>query len=101
MPGPVETDVEKRLSALMAGYGDPGYSFRIQSRIKELVMRMQFENVPYEILAFSIAQHAAACVASMKMMGAIRPELADLLAQDFTDTVHRAFPGTTQLGNKQ
>lgn len=101
MPDTTETDVEKQLNALMSRYGDSRASRELQEDLRQSVNSMLVAGIPHELIAFSVAQHATGFVTAMKMVGTCRPELADLLAQDFTDTVHRAFPGTTQLGNKQ
>jgi hypothetical protein len=86
---------------MMSRYGDPSRATALMERFKDLTMRMQFENVPYDLIAYALAQHAAGAVAAMKMAGAIRPELADTLAQDFAETMHRAHVGTRQLASKQ
>lgn len=101
MPSPVMTEVEKRLNEMMAPHENPDRSRYIQERFKDLCMRLQLEGIPLEVLAYSVAQHATACVASLKMARLIRPELADALAEDFVDTLHRAYPGATEVGSKQ
>lgn len=101
MAEPVTTDVEKRLNAMMERYGDPDRARALMARLKDVTMQMQFEGIPYDLIAYSVAQHASSAVAAMKMAGAIRPELAHALGEDFTETLHRAHPGAPQLGNRQ
>lgn len=101
MAEPVTTDIENRLNAIMAAHGHPDRARELQADLQQTVYAMQTAGISLELIAYSIAQHASAAVAAMKMARLIDPVLADLLAQDFTDTVHRAFPGAAQLGNKQ
>lgn len=96
----VTTDVEKRLDVIMSQYGDPVVSRCIQQQFRELAMRLQWQGISYELIAYSIAQHASATVAAMKMKGVIHPELADALGEDFVETLQRAHPGARQLASK-
>jgi hypothetical protein len=101
MADPVTTDVEKRLNAMMERYGPPTRARALMARFKDMTMQLQFEGIPYELIAYSVAQHASGAVASMKMAGAIRPELADALGEDFAETMQRAHLGAKQLASKQ
>jgi hypothetical protein len=101
MADPVTTDVEKRLNEMMAPYGNPARGKALMQRFRDLTMAMQFEGVPYDLIAWALAQHASSAVAAMKMAGAIRPELANALAQDFAETIQRADRGARELASKQ
>jgi len=90
----IESISEARLNALMKQYGNPDRTRLLTVRFTALVHRMEGEGHPPELVAFAVAQHAAALVAAMKMAGLMRPELADALAADFVDSiVNRAIVG--------
>lgn len=99
MPLPVETEIEKKLNALMKRHGSPQLVLEQCEKIKSIVLSPRIEAFHPELVAFTFAQHATAMIAAMKIARLIRPELADLLAQDFSETVQvRARPGVVQLG---
>lgn len=99
MPLPVETDIEKKLNALMARHGSHEHIVEMCNKIKSFALDPKMEAFHPEVVAYTFAQHATAMIAAMKIARLIRPELADLLARDFYETVQvRARPGVMQLG---
>lgn len=96
MPEPVLTEVEKRLESLMARYPNTSVSRHLQESLKDTVDSMLSGGIPIEVVAFAVAQHAAAFVGAMRMVGTCRPELADALAQDFLEFVTCPNRGNTQ-----
>lgn len=104
MEFPVETEVEKRLRALMAPHESVLELARarpLMHPFKTLVDGMYAAGHHPEVIAWVVAQHAAAAVAALKMTRFIRPEVADALAEDFVETLNRAHPGTTAIGSRQ
>lgn len=99
---PVETDIEKQLNALMERHG-PTDQIREQcAQIQAIVLSPRMEAFHPEVVAYAFARHAAAIVAAMKISQIIRPNLADLLARDFYETVQvRARPGAGKLDTQQ
>jgi hypothetical protein len=82
------TDVERRLAALMERHMPaPPATGILGSRLLAAVAEATLAGVPPEMIAFCIAQHAAATVAAQKIARDIRPQLADALAEDFHETV--------------
>lgn len=99
MAMPIESDVEKKLNALMARHGSPNQISEMCEKIKSIALSPRMESFHPEVVAFAFAQHATAMVAAMKIAQIIRPELADALARDFYDTVQiRARPGAGKIG---
>lgn len=88
------TEIEKRLETLMAHHSaaDPRYRAFIDS-LKRAVAIAEASGLAYEQVGAAISLHACALVSAQKISGAMRAELADVLAQDFLQTVRRAIPG--------
>ncbi|HSV90942.1 MAG TPA: hypothetical protein VLH80_07565 [Nitrospiraceae bacterium] len=101
MEKPATTDCEKRLDKMMSRYGSYETAHALQKQLQELVIQMNLSGAAPELIAYSVAQHASACVAALKMAKIIDPHLADALAEDFFETIHRAFPGAPGLRSKQ
>lgn len=93
---PVLTEVEKRIESLMARYPDALVTRRLEESLKNTVDSMLSGGIPIEVVAFAVAQHAAAFLSAMRMVGKCRPELADALAQDFLEFVTCPNRGNTQ-----
>lgn len=93
-----ETEIEKRIEALMTDH-EAAKTGGVARMLEDLVRPLMTAVHP-DVLAYGVIAHATGLLAAMKMGGVIRPELADLLADDLSDTVkRRAVPGIYQLGD--
>lgn len=83
----MESETERRLEELMAMH-EPSESNTVADAIRTHASFL-LTSIHPEVVAFGIVAHASAMLAAMKMTGSVRPELADALADDFSDTIKR------------
>lgn len=99
---PPETGLEKRITALMESHhanADP-MTAAIGNGLRRVVDSFRHVGVHEEVVAYTVLQHAAALLSADKIMRRVRPELAELLAQDVVETLNRAIPGQRQLASE-
>lgn len=88
------TEAEKRLQALTPDYRphDPRCN-ALHHAIQRAASIAAGLGLSYEHIGLALTQHVSAMIAAQKIVHIMRPELAEALAADFTDTVKRAVPG--------
>ena len=88
------SETEQRVHALIDHYELDGRWHRLLNDIKKAVNTAESSGLPVEMVGVCVATHAIALVAAQKITHAMRPELANALADDFRDTIHkRCIPG--------
>lgn len=98
---PPETALEKRIVALMHQHdsAEP-MTLAIGNGLRRIVDSFRLVGVHEEVVAYTVLQHAAALLSADKIMRRVRPELAELLAQDVVETLNRAIPGQPRLASE-